>query len=317
MLDSPALFHCGQVLVDLTMQIDHLPGKGEDIFARGFASHAGGGFNVLFAARQMNAPAYYCGPIGTGLHATEVLSSLSKIGVSCLGPRLKNVDTGFCVALTEDDGERTFVSTAGAETMPTENAYDNLPIGPSDIVYISGYSFVSEKSTAAMFRLLERHQADPPLYVFDTSPVVDKIPLEVLHSLTQAHPLWSVNERESRILAGRLALPRDRNLAVRAKALADSLHAPVVLRAGHQGSFFCDQTENVLQHISPVPVSPVDTNGAGDTHCGVLAAKLLQGASMQEALIWANCAAALSTEQHGPATCPTYELVSQKMSERT
>jgi sugar/nucleoside kinase (ribokinase family) len=48
----------------------------------------------------------------------------------------------------------------------------------------------------------------------------------------------------------------------------------------------------------------VDTNGAGDTHCGVLAAELLQGATLLDAAVRANAAAALSVTRPGPATAP-------------
>jgi ribokinase len=45
----------------------------------------------------------------------------------------------------------------------------------------------------------------------------------------------------------------------------------------------------------------VDTTGAGDCFCGVLAAGLSEGAGLTEAMAEANAAAALSTECHGAA----------------
>jgi len=46
-------------------------------------------------------------------------------------------------------------------------------------------------------------------------------------------------------------------------------------------------------------VTPVDTTGAGDTFCGVLAASLCAGAELPEALNTACAAAALSTTRPG------------------
>src|ERR1019366_6919423 len=43
----------------------------------------------------------------------------------------------------------------------------------------------------------------------------------------------------------------------------------------------------------------VDTTGAGDCFCGVLAARLAAGDELEAAMSWANIAASLSTERAG------------------
>jgi sugar/nucleoside kinase (ribokinase family) len=53
------------------------------------------------------------------------------------------------------------------------------------------------------------------------------------------------------------------------------------------------------------PVTPVDTNGAGDTHTGAFLAALASGAGPAEAARRANAAAAFSVTRRGPATGPT------------
>ena len=52
-------------------------------------------------------------------------------------------------------------------------------------------------------------------------------------------------------------------------------------------------------------MTPVDTNGAGDAHSGVLAAALARGIDLTTALRWANVAGALTVTHFGPATCPS------------
>jgi sugar/nucleoside kinase (ribokinase family) len=56
-------------------------------------------------------------------------------------------------------------------------------------------------------------------------------------------------------------------------------------------------------------VEAVDTNGAGDTHCGVFAAELLLGNNLETAALRANAAAAISVTRYGPATAPTWAEV--------
>ena len=77
----------------------------------------------------------------------------------------------------------------------------------------------------------------------------------------------------------------------------------VLVRAGEQGSWFADG--GAAAHTPSIPVTPVDTNGAGDAHSGVLAATLAQGMDLTTALRWANVAGALTTTHFGPATCPS------------
>ena len=65
-MTEPSILHPDQVVVDLCMNIDHLPERVGDIFARRSAMNVGGGYNVIRAARQMGAPIAYMGAIGTG-----------------------------------------------------------------------------------------------------------------------------------------------------------------------------------------------------------------------------------------------------------
>ena len=127
--------------------------------------------------------------------------------------------------------------------------------------------------------------------------------MESLGMVGALDPIWSLNEREAGILAARLGLDApDGDRAATAEALARRL-GPVLVRAGASGSWFA--SDDGLIRTPSVPVKPVDTNGAGDAHSGVLAAALARGVALPTALRWANVAGALSTTRRGPATCPT------------
>ena len=127
--------------------------------------------------------------------------------------------------------------------------------------------------------------------------------MESLEMVGALDPIWSLNEREAGILAARLGLDApDGDRAATAEALARRL-GPVLVRAGASGSWFA--SDDGLIRTPSVAVKPVDTNGAGDAHSGVLAAALARGVALPVALRWANVAGALSTTRRGPATCPT------------
>lgn len=328
--------HTGQVVIDLTLRIEALPEPGGDVFADEAGMGLGGGYNVLVAARRLGVETLFAGTLGRGPFSQAADAGLAAIGAVHVGARVDG-DLGYCVAMTDARAERTFVSAAGAETRDPLDAFDRLEVGVEDVVYVSGYSLAHAANTAALERLVRRLVGSagrtgdggggrsgggngdrssggarggggaaggrPGAVLFDVSPMVGTASMESLEMVGALDPIWSLNEREAGILAARLGLDApDGDRAATAKALARRL-GPVLVRAGASGSWFV--SDDGLIRTPSVPVKPVDTNGAGDAHSGVLAAALARGVALPVALRWANVAGALSTTRRGPATCPT------------
>ena len=320
--------HTGQVVIDLTLRIEALPEPGGDVFADEAGMGLGGGYNVLVAARRLGVETLFAGTLGRGPFSQAADAGLAAIGAVHVGARVDG-DLGYCVAMTDARAERTFVSAAGAETRDPLDAFDRLEAGAEDVVYVSGYSLAHAANTAALERLVRRLVGSagrtgdggggrsgggarggggatggrPGAVLFDVSPMVGTASMESLEMVGALDPIWSLNEREAGILAARLGLDAPRgDRAATAEALARRL-GPVLVRAGASGSWFA--SDDGLIRTPSVPVKPVDTNGAGDAHSGVLAAALARGVALPVALRWANVAGALSTTRRGPATCPT------------
>lgn len=324
------VIHTGQVVIDLTLRIEALPEPGGDVFADEAGMGLGGGYNVLVAARRLGVETLFAGTLGRGPFSQTADAGLAAIGAVHVGARVDG-DLGYCVAMTDARAERTFVSAAGAETRDPLDAFDRLEVGAEDVVYVSGYSLAHAANTAALERLVRRLVGSagrtgdgggngdrssggarggggaaggrPGAVLFDVSPMVGTASMESLEMVGALDPIWSLNEREAGILAARLGLDApDGDRAATAEALARRL-GPVLVRAGASGSWFV--SDDGLIRTPSVPVKPVDTNGAGDAHSGVLAAALARGVALPVALHWANVAGALSTTRRGPATCPT------------
>ena len=322
------VIHTGQVVIDLTLRIEALPEPGGDVFADEAGMGLGGGYNVLVAARRLGVETLFAGTLGRGPFSQAADAGLAAIGAVHVGARVDG-DLGYCVAMTDARAERTFVSAAGAETRDPLDAFDRLEVGAEDVVYVSGYSLAHAANTAALERLVRRLVGSagrtgdggggrsgggarggggatggrPGAVLFDVSPMVGTASMESLEMVGALDPIWSLNEREAGILAARLGLDApDGDRAATAEALARRL-GPVLVRAGASGSWFA--SDDGLIRTPSVPVKPVDPNGAGDAHSGVLAAALARGVALPVALRWANVAGALSTTRRGPATCPT------------
>ena len=298
------VIHTGQVVIDLTLRIEAIPEPGGDVFADESSMAVGGGFNVLAAARRMGVETLYAGPLGEGPFAEAARRALEEIGVDHVGPVAPG-DQGYCVAMTDARAERTFISTCGAETRGPVDAFDHLEVSGDDVVYLSGYSLADDASRTALERLAGRltEARAGCTALFDVSPMVGSVPMSSLERLSALGPVWSLNEREAGLLADRLELRVEAgDHAGVCEALSGRL-GTVLVRGGEQGSWFSDG--GAACHTPSIPVTPVDTNGAGDAHSGVLAAALARGVDLRTALRWANVAGALTTTHFGPATCPS------------
>ena len=298
------VIHTGQVVIDLTLRIEAIPEPGGDVFADESSMAVGGGFNVLAAARRMGVETLYAGPLGEGPFAEAARRALEEIGVDHVGPVAPG-DQGYCVAMTDARAERTFISTCGAETRGPVDAFDHLEVSGDDVVYLSGYSLADEASRTALERLagrLTKARAGCTA-LFDVSPMIGSVPMSSLERLNALEPIWSLNQREAGLLADRLGLRAEAgDHAGVCEALSGRL-GTVLVRAGEHGSWFSDG--GATRHTPSIPVTPVDTNGAGDAHSGVLAAALARGVDLTTALRWANVAGALTVTHFGPATCPS------------
>jgi ribokinase len=71
----------------------------------------------------------------------------------------------------------------------------------------------------------------------------------------------------------------------------------VIITLGAQGSLLVRQGE--VRHFPAFPVTPIDTTAAGDAFNGVLAAALLEGRGLNEAIVRASAAGALCVTKRG------------------
>lgn len=306
----------GQILVDLEVRGDALPGPGGDVWAVDEGMHVGGGFNALVAARRMGAEAFSLSPIGSGPHSSLIQAALEHEEITDLGPRIAGIDNGFCIAFTDRTGERTFISTKGAETMSPASAWADFvrTMHPGDVLYIDGYLMdhpANREAAEAALRVLP----EGVRVLLDVSPVIG-----IPSALPSDGVIVSMNHREAQEIARQRgdASVRDQCLQPReaARAMLAALDRPVLLRAGAEGAYFVRSCDAALSasdtdpsYIPTPRVEAIDTNGAGDAHSGVLAASLAQGIPLKRALLLANCAGALSTTVVGPASCPTREEI--------
>lgn len=313
----------GQILVDLAVRGEALPAPGGDVWASDEGMHVGGGFNALVAARRMGAQAVSLSPIGHGPYSLLIQQALQRAEITDAGPHIDGIDNGFCIAFTDQSGERTFISTRGAETRAPASAWADFTatMRPGDVLYIDGYLMDHPANRQAAQAALEALPEGVQV-ILDVSPVIgipQGLPVrDVIVSMNHREAQQIINQSAERGLEQGQELSQwcgqAREAGLVASLVASLLGRPVVVRAGAEGAYFARPaaSANTGADVTYIPtprVAAIDTNGAGDAHSGVLAAALAQAIPLERALLLANCAGALSTTLVGPAVCPAREQI--------
>jgi sugar/nucleoside kinase (ribokinase family) len=295
------LLHLGNVVVDIVVTVPALPERGGDVLASRAGAVAGGGFNVMAAAARQGLRAAYAGAHGTGPFGTLARAALAEEGIEVIQPVRAGLDTGFVLTMVETGGERTFLTSPGAEAALTAADLDRVSPAARDAIYLSGYSLVHDSNQAALLGWLARLGGDQ-LVFFDPGPLVGSIPAAALAAVLGRADWLACNAREAAVLTGS-AVPPDA-----AAALAGRAGPPgrlrVLVRTGPGGCLIARPGGAVVA-VPGFPVGVVDTNGAGDAHSGAFIAALAEGAADTAAARSANAAAALAVTRPGPATAPT------------
>lgn len=299
----------GQILVDLAVRGEALPAPGGDVWASDEGMHVGGGFNALVAARRMGAQAVSLSPIGHGPYSLLIQQALQRTEITDAGPHIDGIDNGFCIAFTDQSGERTFISTRGAETRAPASAWADFTatMRPGDVLYIDGYLMDHPANRQAAQGALEALPEGVQV-ILDVSPVIgipQGLPArDVIVSMNHREAQQIINQSAKRGLGKGQELSRGQGQghcqkqgqdgeqsqrcyqeqeqsqgqrcgqAREAGLVASLLGRPVVVRAGAEGAYFARPAAAlVASTMAPdaVPAVPAEVS-AGASAEGPVAA---------------------------------------------
>ncbi len=301
------LLQLSGVIVDLIYWIEAMPKAGDEAVVDDFAMMPGGGFNAMVAAKRAGMETVYGGGIGKGPFAEIVRKRLEDEGIAVLQPVFDEMDQGCSTVLVDRSGERSFIAREGADGQMALESLENLPIDSFAWTVLSGYAldYVGSRDS---FRTWMTGRKSLPNLVFDPSPVVATIAPETLRAALACAAWISANRHEAQVLTGEADPMRA------AARLAEGRQGGALVRSGADGCVLA--TAGLVHRLPGHPVTPIDTNGAGDTHVGSFIAALATGVPPVDAARYANVAAALSTTERGSATAPARSRVEQILREK-
>ena len=277
----------GSTCVDVVIRVDALPKTGDDLQPHSQHFSMGGcGWNMFRAARMAGAEPVFLSPVGTGVYGDMVRRTLTDAGVPLLAQPAE--ENGCCYCLVEASGERTFLSIRGAEYRIRRAWLDALE-GPFSLAGVCGME-LQEPEGDDILDWLEAHRETRPFYAPGPRGVL--LEREKQQRMLDLGPILHLNASEAMAMAG-----ADTPEAA-AEVLSRRTGEAVIVTLGGDGCL-CRTGDGRVLTAPPVPVTVVDTIGAGDTHAGVMLACIHRGVALEEALVLANTAAARTVSRQG------------------
>ena len=285
--------------MDLIATADRMPRPGETVFASGLRRVAGGkGLNQAVGARRLGSGrVYMLGSVGQDPFGDELLEFMREEDIESEGVGRTEVPTGVALITVDAQAENTIVVAVGANSRLSAAGIEAVAPRISG----AGVALVQlEVPVEAVHRFLSIARAAGVTTILNAAPAR---PLP--DSLLSLVDILCLNETELAEMTGLGETPEDQeSLAAAARGLAAMGAGCVIVTLGKAGALVV--TVHMETLYPGVEVEAVDPTGAGDCFLGALAARLSEGASLSEAVPFANQAAALSVQRPGASSSIPY-----------
>jgi ribokinase len=282
----------GSVNMDMVLRVDCLPLPGETVAARSFAFLPGGkGANQAVASARYGAATRLIGAIGDDQHGTKMREFLDNCGVDLTLLATLTGPTGLALICVDDRGENQIVVVPGANALVEAPVQGIRSAASGRAVALAQL----ELPVRAIGRFLKDSRDAGAITILNTAPA-----LVTAASLFDDVDILVLNETELEFYLGHV-LPNDPHAIGKAAcALLRDARQTIVVTLGGAG-VVAVKTDDITSIAAP-SVNVVDTVGAGDCLCGVLAAALSEGRSFADSIRLAVHAAALAVQKEGAAT---------------
>ena len=293
----------GAAVIDIVTEAAALPVRGGDLEVTEKGLHIGGcALNIAIALKRLEIDSLNALPIGKGNWASLISRSLEQNGIAS-EIRTDKGDNGWCMALVEPDGERTFISVSGVENHWDQDILNGLPLADDALIYLSGDQLASP-SGEQLVTWLESLPETVDTFI-DFGPRIADVPDDIFQRLLALKPIVSLNRQEAEVLGMGCAETFTRQWY-------QQYQCPLILRIDSDGALFADA--NQTGNVSPFRATVVDTIGAGDSHAGGVLAGLASGWELPDAVLLGNAVASFVVSHRGGDCAPDREALSDYLS---
>jgi len=274
------VFVVGSLHYDVVLNAPHLPARDETVIGDGVQFVCGGkGGNQAVVASQHGASVSFAGAVGKDFFGDALLEHLGNASVDTGQiARSDSVASGMSVAIVETAGDYGAVVASGANQTIDANRI-NIP---KDVRLLILQNEIPESVNMAVAKRAREVAAE---VILNAAPM--RVMSDEMRGLVD---ILIVNRVEAEALFGTPVRSNDDALGV----LRDNrLPCPtVVLTLGAGGLVFARFGARP-KYLAAHEVNSISNHGAGDAFVGALCARLVDGDSLDNALDYANAAAAL------------------------
>lgn len=280
----------GSFMMDLVVSTTRAPQAGETIIGTGFKRFPGGkGANQAVAARRLGASVKMIGKVGADEFGREFLALFRAEDIDVSHVRVADHEsTGIGSIIIEESGQNRIVVVPGANMAFTK---EEISLLESEIAQARLLVVQLEMD------LVMIEQAIEIAYRYGVPILLNPAPAQALSdALLSKIDYLTPNETELALMSN-MAIKSTSDAQKAARYLLNKGVGTIIVTMAEKGAMLCTKDESRL--IEGFGVNAVDTVAAGDSFNGALAAMLMAGKNLDEAIIYANAVGALTVTKIG------------------
>ena len=273
-----AIWNLGSINADLVYTVPHIPAQGETLSSTNRATYMGGkGANMSVAIARAGSRVNHIGALGPD--GGWAVQRLLEYGVDTRHIAQVETATGHAIIMVDEHGENAILLHSGSNgEIPQATLQTALAEAQTGDWFVAQNETNLQRTGASLAKKmgLKVAYAAAPFSADRVQAVLEYLDFLIMNEVEAAQLTEATGKTPDAL----------------------GIRDVVVTLGGDGADWFGPDGK---QHFDAIPVTPIDTTGAGDTFTGYLLAGLDQGMPMAQAINLATKAGALMVTRQGTA----------------
>jgi len=287
----------GSSNTDMVIKTNNFPVPGETILGGRFLMNAGGkGANQAVASARLGGMVTFIGKIGDDIFGKQAVQQLEDEGINVNFVAVDHENPSGVAMITVDrKAENTIVVAPGSNGTLSPGDFNKALPEFNESEFVLMQLEIPIRTVEYIARIAAQKLKKVILNPAPAAELSDEL-LQNLYIITP-------NETEAELLTG-IKVTDEKSALNAASALNEKGVEIIIITMGATGAFLLNNGNSEL--IKAPKVEAVDTTAAGDTFNGALVVALSEGKTIQESIVFANKAAAISVTRIGAQSSVPY-----------